>query len=88
MTQFEADDQSDGHQFFPVYHSLENKEFSDDDDYYDLEQEPAIFYNEPEIPPLTEEPEELLSPSVAKTVGKVTYFFRLNISNPCTILLY
>ena len=68
MSQFEEDDQSNGHHFFPVYHSLENKEFSDD------EQEPVIFVNypdeEPEVSPgEIEEPKESLSPSVAKTVG-------------------
>ena len=91
-SQLENDqDQSDVHNFFPVYHSLENKEFSDDEEPViihndDEEQEPVILPNDPDYEatdnpiifhfPGDDKPEiKELSPSVAKTVGKVKYLF-------------
>ena len=103
-SQLENDqDQSDVHNFFPVYHSLENKEFSDDEEPViihnddeeqepvilpndDEEQEPVILPNDPDYEatddpiifhfPGDDKPEiKELSPSVAKTVGKVNYLF-------------
>ena len=72
------DDQSDGHKFFPVYHSMENKEFAE---YDEQETSDSIvrFYNdgdddEPEVAAgVIKEPKEWLLPTIAKTVGKVIF---------------
>ena len=65
-------DYEDEPKFFPIYHSIENKEFNDG-----KEQEPLIFHNngdEGEVGPedflgsVGKEPTKL--PSVAKTVGE------------------
>ena len=78
-SQYEDDDQSDGPKFFPVYHSLENKEFAD---YDEKETSDSIvgFYDdvddEPEVSPgviKIKAPEESLPPTIAKTVGKVIF---------------
>ena len=72
------DDQSDGHKFFPVYHSMENKEFAE---YDEQETSDSIvrFYNdgdddEPEVAAgVIKEPTVSLLPTIAKTVGKVIF---------------
>ena len=78
------DDQSDGHKFFPVYHSMENKEFAE---YDEQETSDSIvrFYNdgdddddddddEPEVAAgVIKEPKDSLLPTIAKTVGKVIF---------------
>ena len=80
------DDQSDGHKFFPVYLSMENKEFAEYDE-QDTSDSIVRFYNdgdddddddddddEPEVAAgIIKEPTVSLLPTIAKTVGKVIF---------------